>query len=455
VTSDGPRAPGHRTDARNRHRASPPPPIAVRGAFQLLGEATDTVGPVLWSRLRAVHLWGTTPKTVRRELFAPGWVHSSAREDLTEAAAAEPGLTAPLAVLASLVTDAGTARGAEVSAACLAVSEWAAGAARDRTAAEYAEAAAYLNPRSPVAAAVAGQACTRLAEYDRAHLWFERSISLARLFRDDEWYTRGHLRMGGLHFQRGEHDRARRHFSKAFWRGRKAGLRALAAMAAHDLFTLEAEVGTFADAMESLEKALELYPVQHPRIPFFASDCAYTFTKFGHYAIASSILREAAPLIPLADRAIVTGVAAHAAGGAADREDFDACFARVMELVAQTERGAAAALVEVAYGARLIGDLDAARSLAERAIAIATARGEDFKAADARRLIADLDDRLEGRAAAPAPPHGRIAGVAARLCDLVQRHGTFQAVPESGTVALSPDVVIFPGSTAGSPVPEA
>jgi tetratricopeptide (TPR) repeat protein len=411
-----------RRNGKNRHRPDPAPGEAARSHFAMLGESEEAVALLLWSRLRAIQVWTGTSANRRELLVSANGQTAGALEIRSEALLREPALALAVETLDSLLSARVDVLARDVADACLLIAEWAAERGMEQTTVRFAETAAFADPESPRAAAVSGQACARLAEYSRAEEWLTRSATLARLARDHEWVARSHLRKGGMFFQLGDHERARRHYRRAFWSGRCWGHRRLGAMAAHDLFTLEAEVGTLDAALIAADRALDLYPARDPRIPYFASDCGYVLLRFGYFRSAYPILRDAAPLIPRADHAIVTGLIARAAGGLQNRAQLEGAIAQVRELVSATDRGAAAALVETAHGARLIQEWDLAAQLAEEGLRRAEARSEQHKATEARELLAGVEARLAWTPPEHTGRAARIPHLAERLVGVLRRN---------------------------------
>ena len=395
---DEPARSGRRGRGRGRPEV-PLPPASQRHTFDFCGEVEDALGVVLWKRVRAVKLWAATRRDRRQGLFMPP--SGRTREQLEHAVAQAPELREPLATLMAMVRYPERARPPAVAAACLAVAEWAEGQGKLETALQFAEAAAAANPQDPGAAAMAGQFCTRVAAVDRAVVWLQRAVVLARCALDRVWYIRAHLRLGHLMFHLGEYEQARRLYVLGGRMAARTGRRALAGQAQHDLFTVACEVGTYEEAEDHAWKALEQYPVRHPGVPFLAHDYAWLLNRDGFFSSAHVLLRATLPHIPPHRRLPILGSLARACAGIGDRAGYQAAAAEVLRLAGDTGEGAAAALIHVSAGARHFGDWALVETAAARALEVAVQREE----AEPQRGALAI---LEGLAARePDPPDRR------------------------------------------------
>lgn len=386
--------PGRGGQGRGRPKA-PLPPTGQRHPFDLCGEVEDNLGIVLWKRARAVKLWAGTRPERRPGLFVEPGPHSA--EQLVRALEQAPELGEPLGVLMALVRSPEEARRADVAAACLQVAEWADRGGNLETALQFAEAAATAHPRSAEAAAMAGHFCTRVAAVDRAVVWLQRAIVLARRALDRVWYIRSHLRLGFLMFHLGDYEQARKLYLLASRMAARTGRRALAGQAQHDLFTVACEVGTFEEAQDHAWKSLDLYPVRHRSVPYLAHDYAWLLNRECHFSSALVVLRATLPLISTYRRITITGSLARACAGVGDRAGYEAAAAEVVRLAATTEEGAAAAFTHVAEGARCFREWEAADTYARRALDLAVRREE----AEPHRLAAALLARIAAREPGP------------------------------------------------------
>lgn len=430
----------------------PPAPTwaASSADLDLLAEHEGEFGLVLWQSLRDVQLWATTHPDGRAGLFAPRTPRS------LDPAAFPPGLPEPviratskLAVLASF-SEFGNAE--ELSAACRAISEWAVGENKLRTAIRFIEAAAYLEPSNPEIAAAAGFLCFRGASHARTTSWYSRAIVLARQARDWEWYIRAHIRLGILYFQLGEHGRARPLYLRAARMAVRSGRRVLAAQANHDLLTIESDVGSLARGEEFAARALALYPVRHPRIPHLAHDYAFLLVqnRFFHRALVLlDFLSD--DLFESQYRVILYGTVARAAAGVRDRDAFEAAAAKVRAVADATDEYVPAALVHVAEGARSFEEWDRAEAFAGRTLDIAQRRLDGT----AHRLAARLLDEIavRARAATNREPdeRSRVTELTRLFLKRLKRRAAPRRVPGAtlGT-SVPADLAYFAGSGQGT-----
>ncbi len=438
---DGPADPARRVRGRGRPKV-PLPPAGQRHTFDFCGEVEDVLGVVLWKRVRAVKLWASTRRDRRPGLFMPP--SGRAREQLARAVEQAPELRAPLATLAAMVRHPERARPSAVSAACLAVAEWAEGQGKLETALQFAEAAAAARPRDPGAAAAAGQFCTRVAAVDRAVVWLQRAVVLARRAMDRVWYIRGHLRLGFLMFHLGDYEQARGLYVLASRMAARTGRRALAGQAQHDLFTVACEVGTYEEAEDHVWQALDLYPVRHPGVPFLAHDYAWLLNREGFFSGAHVLLCATLPHIAPHRRLPILGSLARACAGIADREGYEAAAGEVMRLAAATEEGAAAALVHVADGARRFGEWERAETTALRALEVAVRREEAEPQCGARAILEGVPVRDPGPVERRPPDGPRVRELTARFLTRLRKWSAASGMAE----AKLPD----PGDARGKPV---
>jgi hypothetical protein len=261
---------------------------------------------------------------------------------------------------------------------------------------------------------MAGQFCTRVAAVDRAVVWLQRAVVLARRALDRVWYIRGHLRLGFLMFHLGDYEQARRLYVLASRMATRTGRRGLAGQAQHDLFTVACEVGTYEEAEDHAWKALELYPVRHPAVPYLAHDYAWLLNREGFFSSAHVLLRATLPLIAPHRRLPILGSLARACAGTGDREGYVAAAGEVLRLAETTGEGAAAALIHVAGGALWLGDTELAETAAARAQEIAIRREEGEPQRSALAI-------LEGLAAPEPPPPDRAPPEGARIRELTTR----------------------------------
>ncbi|HWK89084.1 MAG TPA: hypothetical protein VNP72_03790, partial [Longimicrobium sp.] len=373
-------------------------PSWAGGDLGILDEDASAAALLLWQCARDARLWAATEPERRTDLFSRGSGQAAAPGGANLPAE----IAQPLAYLSGISQFPAFASDAGVAGACAAIAEWAAGAQKLATAACFAEAASLAEPGSAGRAAAAGYLCFRRADFPRAAIWYDRAIALARRSRDWVWYIRGHLRLGILLFQLGEHDRARPLYLRAARMAVRTGRRTFAAQAIHDLLTLESDVGTFAAGEAFARRALALYPLRHPRVAHLAHDYCFLLIQNGYYAQAAALLDQLSPtLFERQNRVILWGSIARAAAGMRHRDAFEQAARRVLQRAADSDENAASALLHVAEGARVFQEWDRAEQLAARALDLAVRRGEGTP----HRLSLRLLDELCLREPAAPPRH--------------------------------------------------
>lgn len=380
-----------------------PAPAWPRPDHRLLLEAEGALGYVLWQRARDVRLWASFRDAAPKGLFRP---LTPQRQRLSAEAAREaPEIVEALSTLDALVSAPEKAAPGPVGAACAQISAWGEERSRFEIALTFAEAAAAAEPYSARAAATAGQLCTHVqadpageAMEARAVTWLHRAARLARRGRDWEWYIRAHIRLGRLTYILGNYSRARRLYNRAGWMADWFGRRELAGKAHHDLAAIESHVGPYAAAERHARKALKLYPVHHPRLPYLVHDYGFALMRNCYHAVALQLLEAAWNHIPPDNRLVINGTLARVSGGLRDRLRYEQAASRAVLLAELSEYGAAWAYIHLAEGARCFGEWDRAEAYAGVGLAMAQRRRE----MDAQRVAYDLLDAITTRTPAPA-----------------------------------------------------
>ncbi len=422
-----------------------PAPAWPRPEHKLFMEADGALGFVLWQRARDVRLWASLRGASPAGLFRPPTPQQ--RRLAAEAAREAPEIAEALSTLAALVSTPEKAARDTVGAACARISAWGEESGRFEVALTYAEAAAAAEPASARAAATAGQLCI-WAQTDpvgeameaRAATWLHRAARLARRGKDWEWYIRAHIRLGRLTYILGNYARARRLYSRAGWMADWFGRQELAGKAHHDLAAIESHVGPYAAAERHVRKALRLYPVHHPRLPYLVHDYGFALMRHCYHAAALQLLEAAWEHIPPANRLVINGTLARVSGGLRDRARYEQAASHAILLAELSEYGAAWAYIHMAEGARCFGEWDRAEAYAGTGLALAQRRRE----MDAQRVAYDMLDAITTRRPAPAPqeaPQSATELVALCLVRLRKlREGSEPreaAVPVSSVVATA------------------
>jgi tetratricopeptide (TPR) repeat protein len=216
-------------------------------------------------------------------------------------------------------------------------------------------------------------------EIARAETWFRHTIMISRQTGDWESYGVAYLALGNLARDRGNFPAAHRMHIKALRSGKRKGLTEIVGLASHELFVIATETGRLEHAEHYARQAFRAYSPQHRLLPALAHDIAYYWMNQGHFARAQPVFEALQPLLPRPrNQLLVRAHGLRAAGGAGDREQFRKNWNEAMKLAREPEvlKVLADALLEMARGATSLGEWDRAEQVAERALAVATERGE-------------------------------------------------------------------------------
>ncbi|HEV2150216.1 MAG TPA: tetratricopeptide repeat protein [Longimicrobiaceae bacterium] len=378
---------------RRPGRPSPAPPALLRifepftGAY-VLDEVRSPLGVVLWQSVHDVVLWSSTPLDRRGALWSPAAAEVRARH-LREVEM-EDQLRGWLRVVARILEGSGPAEADEVAGACRRISDWAEGRGLPQTAIWYAQAVALLAPTVAEHACTVGALCRRASEYTRAMTWYSRSIGLARRRADRRTYARAYRGIGQILMYQGSYDAAEQAFDRAFKSARRAGIRDVAAQALHDLFTVAVETGRTAEAEELARRTFSAYPSAHPRLPALAHDVAVFWMLNGSPARALPVLQAVLPTLrDLSDRLYTISGIARAAGAVGDQVTFLSAWTETWGIIDANPHleCVTSSLICLALGSAALDDRERVEVAAGYALQLATARGQEQVANDARALL--------------------------------------------------------------------
>jgi tetratricopeptide (TPR) repeat protein len=380
----------HRGSPRGHGRYSPIPPLPSlpRSELAVLRDHGGPLGVLLWQCLSDVLLWCAA--TQRAGLFQPrGPAHAEA---LAYTLRDVPELADPVSELLQVSAMPELALAERVAEACEQVMRWAEQHGMKETAAQYAEAAARLEPERSSRCYTAGRTCRHVGDAGRSAMWFRRAERLARRAGSQIDFAIAHLGFGSLCFNLGRHDEAETHIEKAIRAALRAGRRSLAGSAAHDLMCVCFETGQLSAAEQQSRRALELYPARHPRLAVFAHDVALIWVRLGYFSSALMILEKVAPLLEgQPERILAMASLARAAAAVHDHIRYERASAEVLRLLTRdTERGASS-LYHLAEGARSFQHQDRARAYARRALELANQWENRTVVALATDLVRSLD----------------------------------------------------------------
>jgi tetratricopeptide (TPR) repeat protein len=381
-------------------RVIPPLPAWPRREAAILAEVTDpALAAELWLQLRHARDWLDAPDAAA-ELF-PARPAPRVLARRAEALDAAGELEDALAAFHALTDAPGEATAPALAAACVAVADWAGEAGCGTTAAQFAAAATRADPRSPACHNVAGLAHRREGDWRAAELYYLRAAHLAREQRSADERVAAHIGLAALWFSRGHPRRARRHLDTATNAATRSGSLWLAGHAQHDLMLMLTECGEYRHAEGAAARAVSLYPLNDPRLPYLAADFAFLQIAQQLYAESVPILERFTRLVgEPAQQVIGLSMLARAYAGAGRADDHRRTRDRVAALVAAYPHDAPAAFYHLAEAARCRGAWDEARDYASRALDGAEERGDAAVAAHAWTLLA----RIQARELPPSPP---------------------------------------------------
>lgn len=377
-----------------------PPPL-TRGSEKfegssVLGDFQGELGILLWQSLRNVLLWSATEPAKRKGLFTPG--ADEKRRVKLLSVEIDDSLRSPLAVIARLLADPAGADRKRVASACQKIGEWARSENALATALAFTQAAA-LASNDPRLSYEVGRLARQRAEYPRAETWFRRAILLGRQGGDWESYSLAFMGLGNLYRQRGSLVSAQRSFLRAYRAARRKGIREVQAIALHELFGIAMDFKKVEEAKAYAQSAFKAYGARHPRIPVLAHDVAFFWTGLGYFSHALPVFQAVLPYISRpAERVLVLANIARAGGELDEQKIFEDAWKATTELIEQQriEERAASAWVNLARGAVGLEDWDRAEHAGERALQVATGRGESSVQAEAEAVLEAIRERRAG-----------------------------------------------------------
>ena len=343
--------------------------------------------------------WSESQPASRRALF-PSTPTSSVLEKRRHA------LASPSAPPAEALQTIWSAKGSPLVAdarslghACFELARWAERREHRKTAMEWAEIAAAIDPENPKFSNLAGRLNRNENEYERAEIWFKRGVAFARDQDDKVELIRAHLGYGRLCTELGRLRDASTHLNTGSRLAKQYGPPSLAAEAQHDLCALLISHGQYEEAERRARRALRLYGKTHRRLPYFGGDVALLFVLEGDYLNAARILPTVVRLIQQPSvRTAMVALNARALAGAGRIDDAVVARTRASKMLAKHDGLEPLARWHLADSARLAGDWSRADAEAVRALEAATIAKDRETATHIARLL----DLIRNRA--PALP---------------------------------------------------
>jgi tetratricopeptide (TPR) repeat protein len=314
---------------------------------------------------------------------------------------AVPPLDDALRAIAEYLHGIGSRR--DAADALLRIGDWALERGAAEPAIQCAEAAATLVPESGRLALAAGRANRYFSEGQRAALFYERAITLARFRRKWRTYVRAHLGLGQVKKGLGDSAAARAHYFTAARAARSlSGEKWLAAQTRHDLLVLAAEEGVFDEALQHARNALEWYPRHHSSLPGLVHDVGFLLVRMHEYARAVPLLENAIPELLPPDQVIGWSTLARASAGNGDVEGYRRSVENTLRLVGLFDYHAAAAFANLACGAHHLNFLQDAEQYALRSMEISERRAQAEAVNVAMAVLAGI------RASSDPGPDGSV-----------------------------------------------
>jgi tetratricopeptide (TPR) repeat protein len=290
----------------------------------------------------------------------------------------------------------------EIVAASEIIVDWAQDAGFPGIALQIAEAAAAAASFDARANFVAGRTNRMMGDDWRAEIFYGRAIRLAQRQLNWDVYIRANLGCGRLLSGQGRYKRAAERYATAASMAKDQGHRWLAAQTYHDLLALYYEKGKYEIAREYAQLALETYPHHNEHLPRLVHDYGFLLVCIGRSHDAVKLIE---PLMEMPIRphlqVAFAGTFARVMGELGRADSYADGEARVLTLAPHHTEHAPFAFVNLAYGARALGDWHLALQYAKRGAALAEAKNRPLDLKTARRLIRAI--RRKTTAAPPAP----------------------------------------------------
>jgi len=196
----------------------------------------------------------------------------------------------------------------------------------------------------------------------------------------------------------GRYEEAKRFLEKAARRAIYTGRKRQAGEAHHDLLGVAAEVGEFKTGERHARKALEYYPIHHPRMPLLVQDWAFVLVRCRFYSPAVHLFQLALPCVhsPVL-QTLIWGNLARAASGARNEQTFRSAESAVLQLVEKHSEFAASAFNGLAEGSWVFEDWEEARQFATRALEVARVRNDGGE----EQVSLSLLEKIANRHSAP------------------------------------------------------
>jgi tetratricopeptide (TPR) repeat protein len=314
------------------------PPAIVREPGEMLEgshvleELGGETSLVLWSALRDVSLWASTPPERRGRLFSPT-AEANRRSALT-GLALDPAVELSLTALSAVVSHTTQANPEITSLVCMELSRWARRHGAMGTAVSFAQAAAFALPQAPAPALEVGLLALEWGRLRRSETWLRRTIGLARRARDWEGYGKAYAALGEVYRRSDRPEDATRFFQQAVRVCRRHGVLPVRAEALHGLMRISMAAGELEAADQYARAAQRGYGRGHPALGDLLHDITGLMVARGQYERAVPLLRRqlAATLDP-ARRMTLNALLARAAAELGDPRTYEQSWAEAWALL--------------------------------------------------------------------------------------------------------------------------
>jgi tetratricopeptide (TPR) repeat protein len=340
-----------------------------------------------------VALWQTL-RNVRGRLDAggelPGALLMGESADLMDAV---PELRTTLRGIVRLLRerrpDADTRDGLVLGCAHLGL--WAEGMGACRTALSFFALAEEMDPARPHLGYHIGRLARKLAMYDFAEPWLKWAHRQARAAHEWEVAALCASGLGNLYRQRGNLPLARRFHRFCLRTARRHGLRTLEGDALYDLAGMAFDFGDEEEAMKLVSSALAAYGPGHGRVYALAHDVAWFWMeRSGRFTEAAELfLALVEHLWEPRRRVLLFASLSRAAAGAGWGSVFESAWNETWGLLRQqpTKDGHAAALIQLALGAGILGHWERVEAAGLEALRLGRERKEAEFALQAEAIV--------------------------------------------------------------------
>jgi hypothetical protein len=404
-----------------KHRA-PPPVLHELGTRSFSGvgileEYRGDIAFVLWVSFRDVELWAKARPSTDTLLNS---VDRTARVRLIETSTATiefQDLKQPLLRVAEVLEPV-MHEPRSIASGCATIAGFSELRSCLRTAVEYAQVASLTVPTEAQFAVHAARLLRMRAEYERASVWFDYSVYLARITENWDAYARAYSGLGCLHMQRGNIPMARRVLRRSLRAARRHDLAERKASAYHNLFAVEAISENWELAERYAERALLLYPPGSRGRVRLARDLAFRWIERGVFDTALALSKAVIDQFEApADRALVWSDIARAAAACGDLAAFEDAWANAWVPVheGRVEPFEGDILLNLAHAAATRFDATRTRLAAERAVEVGRRRKEGQVVLQAEAVLGSLRDTKPPESPAPVDPTRRTTRLMRRF----------------------------------------